>query len=314
MESIDTLRSLAQARNQRAPSVVAIGNFDGVHLGHQAILRHTRRLAQERGLRSVALTFEPHPVRFFRPDVAPFRLTPPEQKISLIGQNGIDAVAQLPFDAAMANRTPEQFVDDVLHDALNARAVIVGGDFHFGKGRAGATQDLRRLGAIHGIDVEICESVEVDGQPVSSTRVREAVAAAELEQVVRLLGRPYRIAGTVVHGDARGRKLGFPTANLAADQPVLVPHGVYATTLHVPGYPPLHAITNVGTRPTFEGDDSVTVESFVLNHDDELDLYDSAADLDFWRFVRPEKKFDSPQDLVAQIERDVAQVREHFKL
>lgn len=309
-------RSLEEASVALDKPVVTIGNFDGVHIGHQAIFERVRQLADDRGVPAVALTFAPHPVRYFRSDAPAFRLTTDSQKAALIDQYGLDATVALPFDDELAGLTPVEFVDQVLVDGLDASYVVVGEDFAFGKGRAGSTEDLERLCVERGVSAEIAEHVTLDGEPVSSTRVRRELADAHMEEIVRLLGRPYRIVGEVVEGDQRGRKLGFPTANIAPENPLLPPYGVYATTLHVPDLPALHSITNVGVRPTFGASD-VTVECFVLSHDTdeiELDLYGDTVELDFWKFVREEKKFDGPEELVAQIQQDIGVVRSFFKL
>ncbi len=316
MRQHTVFRTLKEAAEALVAPVVTIGNFDGVHLGHQAILSRVRELADERGTAAVALTFSPHPVRYFREDAPAFRLTTNHQKLDLLDQFGLDATVMLDFDADLAALTPEQFVDQIIDEGLDATCVVVGSDFRFGKGRAGDTTDLERLCRERGIGAEIAAHVELDGEPISSTRVRRELAQGHMEEIVRLLGRPYRIEGEVVEGDQRGRKLGFPTANIATTNPLLPPNGVYATSLHVEGLPSLHSITNVGTRPTFGGDD-VTVESFVLSHDADdvdLDLYGQNVELDFWKFVRHEKKFDSPEELVAQIKEDVSKVRSFFTI
>jgi riboflavin kinase/FMN adenylyltransferase len=294
----------------------ALGNFDGVHLGHQAIVSRVRELADASATEAVALTFSPHPVRHFRTDAPAFRLTTDRQKLDLLDQFGLDATVMLDFDADLAALTPEQFVDQIIDSGLGATCVVVGSDFRFGKGRAGDTADLERLCGERGIDTEIAAHVELDAEPISSTRVRRELAQGHMEEIVKLLARPYRIEGEVVEGDQRGRKLGFPTANIATANPLLPPNGVYATSLYVDGLPSLHSITNVGTRPTFDGDD-VTVESFVLSHDEDdvdLDLYGKPVELDFWKFVRTEEKFDTPDELIAQIEDDVAEVRTFFTI
>ncbi|MFP4597133.1 MAG: bifunctional riboflavin kinase/FAD synthetase [Persicimonas sp.] len=316
MRQHTVFRTLKEAAEALEAPVVTIGNFDGVHLGHQAIISRVRQLADERGTAAVALTFSPHPVRYFREGAPAFRLTTNHQKLDLLDQFGLDATVMLDFDADLAALTPEQFVDQIIDGGLGATCVVVGSDFRFGKGRAGDTADLERLCEERGIGTEIAAHVELDGEPISSTRVRRELARGHMEEIVRLLGRPYRIEGEVVEGDQRGRKLGFPTANIATTNPLLPPNGVYATSLYVDGLPSLHSITNVGTRPTFDGD-TVTVESFVLSHDEDevdLDLYGKRVELDFWTFVRDEQKFDSPEELVAQIEQDVAEVRSFFKI
>jgi riboflavin kinase/FMN adenylyltransferase len=197
-------RSLEEASEALERPVVTIGNFDGAHIGHQAIFERVRQLADERDVAAVALTFSPHPVRHFRPNMPAFRLTTDEQKLSLLEQYGLDATVVLPFDDSVAGLTPEDFVEQVLTDGLDASYVVVGENFAFGKGRAGSTDDLRRLCADRGIDTEIASHVELDGDVVSSTRVRNELEQAHVDELVRLLGRPYRIVGEVVEGEQRG--------------------------------------------------------------------------------------------------------------
>ncbi|MFW5966622.1 MAG: bifunctional riboflavin kinase/FAD synthetase [Persicimonas sp.] len=309
-------RTLETAARQLDSPVVTIGNFDGVHLGHQAIFARVRKLADDREAPAVAVTFCPHPVRYFRPDAPPFRLTTEEQKQRLLAEYGLHASVMLDFNEDLAELSPEKFVAQVLDEGLSATAVVVGQDFAFGQGRAGTTDDLERLCAQRGIEAHIVPHVELDGEPVSSTRVRKAIEQGDMDLTTRLLGRPYRIGGEVVRGEQRGRRLGFPTANIATENPLLPPNGVYATTLHVDDFAPLHSITNVGTRPTF-GESEITVETFVLGGDgqpDQLDLYGAHVELDFWKMVRPERAFESADELIEQIERDVDQVRRYFLL
>jgi riboflavin kinase/FMN adenylyltransferase len=306
-------RTIEQAAAHLSDPVVTIGNFDGAHVGHQAIFRFARNLANEHGTDDVALTFDPHPVRYFKPDAAPFRLTPSQQRAETLLSYGLKAVVELPFDDDMSALTPSGFVDHILVEGLGVRAVVVGEDFAFGKGRAGKTEDLVRLCEDRNVVAHVCDHVEKDGSSISSTRVREALAKGGMEEATRLLGRPYRIRGEVVEGDQRGRALGFPTANIATNNRALPPNGVYATTLHLENRPALPSITNIGTRPTFGGGD-VTVECFVLDHDGELDLYERQVELDIWTFVREERPFDAPDGLIRQIQKDVAFVERYFGL
>lgn len=306
-------RTLEQASTQLDAPVVTIGNFDGAHIGHQAIFRLARELAVEMGSRHVALTFDPHPVRYFKPDADPFRLTPSQQRAELLLSYGLEAVVELPFDDDMSSLEPGAFVEKILVDGLGATGVVVGEDFAFGKGRAGSTEDLERLCAEHDIETRICDHVELKDRSISSTRIRDAIANGEMEVATGLLGRPYRVRGEVVEGDQRGRALGFPTANISTPNRVLPPNGVYATTLHHRGSSARPSITNIGTRPTFDGDD-VTVECFVMNVDGELDLYGEQVELDIWTFVRKERKFDAPDGLIRQIQKDVAFVENYFGL
>ncbi|RAL24781.1 hypothetical protein DL240_00800 [Lujinxingia litoralis] len=307
--------SISEAAEKLERSVVTIGNFDGMHRGHQAIFGQVVEQAARLGATSVAMTFEPHPVAFFRPEAAPAKLSVPPAKYGLMGRYGVDAVVALRFDEALASMSPEAFIKEVLVEALGAVEVVVGEDFRFGHRRAGTTELLREEGARYGLKVVVPKLVEVGGAVVSSTRVRGLVKAGELAEVRELLGRPHRLTGEVVHGEARGRALGFPTANLeVVEGMALPPDGVYASRLAKGGDERgWRAITNIGTRPTFGGG-ARTVETFVLEEgvSDELDLYGEQVMLALYMRVREEKRFESPQALVAQIKSDVAQVRGFF--
>lgn len=297
-----------------AGPVVTIGNFDGVHRGHQAIFAQVRALADARAAQAVALSFTPHPVRFFRPDIPAFRLTTDTQKARLIAAEHIDALVLLPFDAALAGWTPEEFVQQVLHQALRASCVVVGEGFHFGKGRAGSTDDLIRLGAERGIQVEVAHDIAADEEVVSSTRVRNALKHGDVALAANLLGRAFFIDGTVVQGDKRGRELGFPTANIQTPNPLLPAHGVYVSRLHVPRLGALRSLTSIGTRPTFAGED-VRVETFVLAgqvEPSELDLYGEDVTLEFLHYLRPELAFDSAEALIARMNEDLAAAIAYF--
>lgn len=308
----DVLTTLSEAADRLDKSAVAIGNFDGVHIGHRAIFERVVDEAARRDADAVALTFEPHPKAFFRPDDAPDRLSPAPYKYGLIADCGIDEIVALTFDESLAGYPPERFVEQILVAALKAQHVVVGEDFRFGKQRAGDTDSLKSIGEPLGMSREIVEFVEWQGSPVSSTRIRRAVEAGDFGDAEAMLGRPFRLYGEVVEGDQRGRTLGFPTANIEVVDMALPPQGVYATTLSVGGGR-WRSVTNVGTRPTFDGEE-LTVEAFVLEGEtgDELDLYGKEARLAVHRRLRGEKKFDSPDELIAQIERDVEQTREFF--
>lgn len=306
----EVISSQSDAEKRLDDAVVAVGNFDGMHIGHQAIFDEAVAEATGRGATVVALTFEPHPIAFFRPDEAPVRLSPPPYKFELMEHFGAEVVVALTFDESLAKTTPEAFVDQILVNALKARHVVVGADFRFGKGRAGDTQTLQALGEPRGMGCAIVDSVTWRDEPVSSTRIRSAVKAGRMSAVRAMLGRPYRLYGDVVRGEARGRALGFPTANLDVADMALPAPGVYATALARRRGERWRAITNIGHRPTFGGG-ALTVETFVLDDsvDEELDLYGESMELDLYRRVREEQSFDSPDELVAQIERDIAQVR-----
>lgn len=286
--------------------VVTIGNFDGVHIGHRQIFRRAIRRADEAGVASVALTFSPHPVRYFRPDADEFRLTTDSQKFDLIKATGLDAVFALQFDRDIANLSPETFVDQLLEDGLGASCVIVGANFAFGKNRAGSTEDLERLCEERGIATDIRQKVRHSGEVVSSTRIRGCLEEGGVDDATDLLGRRHRVTGHVVEGDKRGRELGYPTANLKTEN--LVPaDGIYATYLHVRGERRYPAATSIGTRPVFDGAERTT-EAYVLDRD-ELDLYGKRVELEFVEYIRDERDFTDAAALVDQMERDVEETR-----
>lgn len=291
--------------------VLTLGNFDGLHLGHQKVIGRALERGREAHSPVLAVTFCPHPVRFFKPDAPPFRLTTDDQKFRQLLDTGVDAVLALEFDESLAELSPESFVDQIIHRDLGARRVVVGANFRFGEGRAGTTDDLDRLAGEREIEVDTCDELVVDGATVSSTRIREAVESADVETASRLLGRPYKLIGHVVHGDQRGRELGYPTANIEADT-LLPGNGVYATRLHLDDGPSLPAATSIGVRPTFEDDEQRTVEAFVLELDPETDLYGEPVRLDFHKHLRPEREFDSAHRLVEQMSDDVSAVRDYF--
>lgn len=290
-----------------APAV-AVGNFDGVHLGHQALAQTA--LARARAVSGVALalTFDPHPARVLRPERAPAALCTFEQKARLLAETGLERLAVLAFDARLAALTPEEFARRVLRDALGARLVCVGRNFRFGRERAGGVDELRGLGAVLGFELSVLDPVLLDGRPVSSTRVREALARGEVETARALAGRAPFVEGRVVAGDARGRTLGFPTANLEPWNELLPLAGVYAALCtRLPGPArPWPAVVNVGRRPTFDGRD-VRLEAHLL--DFEGDLYGADLRVEFVARLRAERRFDGPHELVAQIRQDVAQAR-----
>jgi riboflavin kinase/FMN adenylyltransferase len=286
---------------------VAVGNFDGVHLGHQALAAAVVGRARARGGVAGALTFEPHPARVLRPERAPSALLTLDQKARLLAEAGVERLAVLPFDRSLAMLTPEEFARRVLQDALGARSVVVGENFRFGHGRAGDVGELRRLGAELGFEVASLPPVSLGGRPVSSTRIREALGHGEVRQAQALMGRPYFIEGEVVRGDARGRALGFPTANLEPRNELLPRDGVYAARCGLAGEPPERpAVVNIGRRPTFDGRE-VRAEAHLLGFAG--DLYGRELRLDFVDRLRDERRFDGPGPLVEQIRADVAQAR-----
>ncbi len=317
-------KDLTDVPDGTGPTVVTIGNFDGVHRGHQRVLDAVVAQGRKRGIGSVAITFDPHPIAVLFPDKAPPQILGLEHKLDLLETAGLDAALVMTFTRELAAWSPEQFVTDVLVGTLHAAAVVVGPDTRFGHRNSGDVGTLRRLGAVHGFDVEVVDDLGAGdagaAERWSSTWVRELVGTGDVARVATVLGRPHRVTGTVVHGDHRGRGLGFPTANLGSNGgPVegMVPaDGVYAGWLvlldgpSVPGEDAarrLPAAVSVGTNPTFDGVQR-RVEAYVLDRDD-LDLYGRRVAVDFVDLLRPMVRFDGIGALIAQMHADVARSR-----
>ncbi|MES1210081.1 MAG: bifunctional riboflavin kinase/FAD synthetase [Pseudomonadota bacterium] len=304
--------AFAAARSPDAPrTAVAIGNFDGVHLGHQALIAEARGRARAPDA-AVALTFMPHPARLFAPAKAPPLIMPLDRRLALLAQAGADVAVVQPFTAGFAAIEAQDFVADVLVRDLGAADVVVGYDFTFGRGRGGNVQRLQEWGAALGVSVAVIPAVTVDGAPCSSTRIRALVAAGDMRRAAALLGRPFEVEGVVVRGAARGRTLGFPTANLAPETELAPRLGIYAARACIceddtvgPGFA---AAVSIGRNPTFEADGApVTVEAHLL--DFAGDLYGRRLRLELVEWLRDEQRFASVDALVAQIAADVARVR-----
>jgi riboflavin kinase/FMN adenylyltransferase len=305
-----------------APAV-AIGNFDGVHRGHQALVAAARALARAPGGRAGVLTFDPHPTQFFAPaQTFPLLLSLP-RRLELLGEAGADFALVERFDATLAAMSPEEFVAEVLVAGLGAAHVVIGYDFCFGKKRAGNAAILTALGAQYGFGVHVVPPIAIDGVPVSSTKVRERLGDGRIDEATRLLGRPPEITGTVVRGAGRGRGFGVPTANLAPEVPLALATGIYAGRAVLldrnhdrnhDGKNESHAAAiSVGTNPTFAtagagGAAPVTIEAYLLDYPGE-DLYGSQVRLFFVQRLREERRFDSVAALRAEIDRDIARTR-----
>lgn len=291
-------------RPPRAPAV-AVGNFDGVHLGHQGVLRAAAQAAQDQDGELVVLTFDPHPVKVLAPDRAPALICSLDERAERLTAAGAAAVVVQTFDHAFSQLSPDEFVGTLVQH-LGARAVVVGHDFSFGRGRAGTFPVLAQLCEARGVRAIQVPAVEVDGQIASSSAVRRAVREGRPRDAARLLGRSFSLRGEIVHGKARGRLLGFPTANLAPEAELWPAAGVYACFAfhHGTRYP---AVTNVGTAPTF-GDKSAAVEAHLL--DASLDLYGQRLELSFIERIRAEQRFSGLDALVAQIAKDSATARQ----
>lgn len=295
------------------PCVVTLGNFDGVHLGHRAVLSRLVQEARSRQATAVAVTFDPHPLAVLMPARAPESVTSVEDRLALLSTTGLDAVLLLDFTRELAAQTPEEFVRTVFVEMLHATCVVVGEDARFGVRNSGNVETLRRLGAELGFEVVVLADVGTDGR-WSSTQVRAMLADGDVHAAATVLGRAHRVCGVVVHGDHRGRELGFPTANLDHDAAGFVPaDGVYAGWLVRVGLPKdapdrrLPAAISIGTNPTFDGL-SRRVEAYVLDRDD-LDLYDERVALDFVARLRPTVRFESVSELIDTMVDDCARCR-----
>jgi len=294
------------------PHAVTIGNFDGLHLGHQAMLARLQDVARARGLPSCVLSFEPHPREFFAPEQAPARLSSLREKAECLQRLGIDRLHVFRFDRPFSALTAEAFIEQVLGRTLQARYVLVGDDFRYGAKRAGDFTLLRQAGQALGFDTEFLPTVEVAGERASSTAVRQALAAGELEHAARLLGRPYSISGRVVHGDKLGRDIGFPTANiqLKHNRPPLM--GIFAVELCGLNGEPLPGVASLGKRPTVKGADAVPVLEVHL-FDFDANIYRRRVRVDFLHKLRDEEKYPDLDSLVAQIRRDVDNAKHYLK-
>jgi len=289
-------------------SWLTIGTFDGVHLGHQSILKKLTAGAHAEGVPAVVLTFHPHPAAVLRDRKGAFYLTTPEERAELLAEAGADVVITHPFTPEVASQSAQEFIHR-LHLHLKMHHLCVGHDFALGHGREGNLPVLQHLGEVYGYQLDILQPVELEGKVVSSSLIRKALTAGDLEKVNRLLGRPYQISGTVIHGDGRGRRIGIPTANLHVWEERLIPKsGVYTCTAIVNGRT-WKAVINIGYRPTFESQsETPQVEAHLLDFTD--DLYHQRIRLSFFHRLRDEQRFSGIEQLVEQINRDIEHARE----
>lgn len=290
---------------QMQGSVLTIGNFDGVHLGHKKILDRVVLLARKNSVPAVVYTFKPHPVSVLNPQRAPKLITSFDHKMKILEGLGIDMVVIAEFDRKYAKKSAEEFLKDEITKKIGPSKILIGQNFCFGRDREGTVDTLLRMGKKLGFEVEAISPVVLDGIPVSSTNIRRYIERGDMETAAKLLGRRFSISGKVISGHHRGKELGFPTANMHPPQGIYPPHGVYAVLAELEGreYP---AVTNIGTNPTFE-DGATTLETYIL--DFQGDLYNKELTLRFIRRLRDEKKFSSSADLVDQIEKDVRETR-----
>lgn len=304
---MQVLHSITELSRLSGPLFTAIGVFDGVHLGHQAVISTSARHAKEAGGTSVVITFDPHPAKVLRPQEAPRLLTATQHKIALIRDLGVSHLLVITFDREFANTPPEEFVRQLVENSKPLREICVGHEWSFGKNRAGNLALLQKLGAQQYFNVVGIRPVEVNGTVVSSTAIRRAVAAGELDRAAEMLGHEYTVVGTVERGAQLGRQLGFPTANLSAHSEQFPPNGVYVAEARLNGAT-FRGIANLGVRPTVSGEKPQRLlELHLFNLKEEI--YGAEVEVRFGKYLRPEKKFESLEALAAQIARDIEQAR-----
>lgn len=306
---MELIRGAHNLRPCHRGCVATIGNFDGVHLGHQAVLGQLAEKADELRLPAVVITFEPQPQEFFAPDRAPPRLTRFREKLQALRRYAVDRVLCIRFNRTFSQLPPESFIERILVQGLNVRYLVVGDDFHFGHQRRGDFAMLQAAGAAHGFPVVNMHTFGIDGERVSSTRVREALAGGNLKRAEQLLGRPYRMSGRVARGDQRGRTIGFPTANLHLHRRSTPLQGVYAVEVFGLADEPLPGVANVGNRPTVDGTRSL-LEVHLL--DFAKDIYGCYVHVDFLLRIRAERRFESFDALKQQIQLDAQAARDFF--
>ena len=313
---MQVIRSLDAIPTSLTRSVLAIGNFDGMHRGHQEILRKVRERAEQLGAQSVAVTFDPHPVRVLRPEQAPRLITPLPQRLELLAQTGIDATIVIPFTEAFSHLSAHDFADGILHRSFHAIEIHEGDNFHFGHGARAGTAELQHLGRELGFTVVAHPAITIRGISVSSSQIRQRIAAGEVSCARVLLGRPFSIRSTPARGRGIGTRLTVPTINLAPYSELLPANGVYVTRISIGtglNRETFDSVTNAGNRPTFGGD-SYAVESHLLDFHP-IDLAeDTPIELCFFAHIRPERRFDSSEALKAQILHDVAYARRYLQL
>jgi len=307
---VETIFGIDRLSRRLVNPVVTLGNFDGIHLGHQKIFERVRTEASTMGGESVVITFEPHPLKVLSPRSCPPFLTPLRKKILLIEQAGMDVVLCIEFTKAFSEISPFDFVKNILVERVGARKVIVGYNYHFGKNKKGNPQTLKQIGGLFNIQVEIIGPLSIEGTTVSSSKIRELIKKGQVEKASKLLGRHYPILGKVIEGAKRGHLLGFPTANLEICDELYPLPGVYAVEALWKGQP-FNGLANVGWNPTFqtEGEGKISLEVYILDFNE--DIYGEEIQVDFIRRIRNEARFDSIAQLITQIQKDVEWAQEN---
>jgi riboflavin kinase/FMN adenylyltransferase len=304
------VRGLHNLKSDHRGCVATIGNFDGVHLGHQSVFRHLLEKGAELRLPTTVVTFEPQPREFFQADTAPARLTRLREKLQAIQEVGVERVVVLEFNKRLAAMPAERFVEELLVKGLDTRFLSVGDDFRFGNRRQGDYGLLQRMGTEHGFEVENMNTYRLDADRVSSTRIRELLTQGNFETASQYLGRPYRICGRIGHGDKRGRSIGFPTLNLNLHRRVSPLHGVYAVRVEGLEAQPLPGVANIGVRPTVEGGARYLLEVHLFNF--ERSVYGEHVSVECVRKLRDEQRFEDFEALRRQIHRDAEAAKEIF--
>ncbi len=304
------IRGLYNLERPLPASAVTIGNFDGVHRGHQRVIAQLDRVAAAADLPTVVIIFEPQPIEFFAPDRAPKRLSRFREKIAFLKAQQIDYLLCLRFDARLANLSAEEFVTRILIERLNCKHLVIGDDFHFGKGREGDFEFLRRHADRFGFAVDATETLMIDGERVSSTRIRECIERGDFDQAAELLGRPYSLSGRVAHGKKLGRELGYPTINIKMGDKTLIVKGIFAVRVKGIDNRVLPGVASIGTRPTVNGVDTI-LEVYILNFNQ--DVYGYSVEVEFLHKLRDEQKFASLDELALHIGRDTDNAIAYFE-
>ena len=311
---MELIRSLHNLRQHHRKCVATIGNFDGIHLGHQAIISQLNKIATKYNLPTVVIIFEPQAQEYFSPENAPARLTRLREKIEVMERLAVDRLICLRFDSELASLSPRDFVERLLIEGLDIRHLVVGDDFRFGNDRQGDYATLEKMADEFGYELDYTDTCLFEGERISSSRIRQALANDDLNLARELLGRDYAISGRVVHGDKRGKSLGFPTANMELHRLHSPVSGIYVTRVHItgrqgPGETSYPAVTSVGTRPMFDGE-GMRLETHILDFDE--DLYAKHIRVVFLKKLRPEENFSNVDDLIKAIETDIENARQYF--